>query len=235
MAVATSSRARRWWIWGGLLLVSSVSPGLAPALQAANPPFPTRLHIADDALDRVRGGFVLPNGMDVSLGIGIETRLNGVLALRTELTTGDDGIPIVFSGTGGTPAAPAAGGGTTTTIPGVAVVHVVEGTASPAEATAGRPGLELTPNGPALSTPSGSVQLIKDDMGSTVVLHDDSLELRHMIGSFTGAVVANTANDRTINTVVTVDIDLHNSAVPLGNALLHWESIAIEAASRSIR
>lgn len=216
-------------------MAGSMSPGPVPGLQAGAPPFPTRAHIADDALDRVRGGFVLPNGMDVSLGIGIETRLNGVLVLRTELTMADDGLPTVFSGTGGTPSVTAAGNGTTSTIPGVAVIRVVEGAASPAEATAGRQGLELTPNGPALSTPSGSVQLIKDDMGSTVVLHDDSLELRHMIGRFTGAVVANTANDRTIDTVVTVNIDLQNSAVPAGNAMLHWESIAIEAASRSIR
>ncbi|MBW8911495.1 MAG: hypothetical protein JF564_06345 [Sphingomonas sp.] len=229
-----SRRASRWPVWGGLVLVGSMNPGLVPGLQAAALPFPARAQVTDDALDRVRGGFVLPNGMDVSLGIGIETRLNGVLALRTELTTGGDGSPIVFSG-GGTPAAPAAGSGATTTIPGVAVVRVVEGSASPVEAAAGRQGLELTPNGPALSTPSGSVQLIKDDLGSTVVLRDDSLELRHMIGRFTGAIVANTANDRTIDTVVTVNIDLQNSAVPIGNTMLHWESIAIEATSRTIR
>lgn len=223
----------RWSIRGGLLLCLA-NAGLAPGLNAEAPPFPAEARVADDELDRARGGFILPNGMDVAVGIDIQTLVNGTLALRTVLNTADNGLPVVFAGTGGTSSTPS-GEGNSTVVPGVGVVRVVEGPAPPAEAGAGQQAIELTPNGPAVLTQLGSVQLAKDEAGSIVVLNGDSLELRHMIGNFTGTLVANTANDRSIDTVVTVNIDLQNSAVPVGNAMLRWESIAVESVGRSIR
>jgi hypothetical protein len=191
--------------------------------------------MADNYLDQVRGGFALPNGMDVTVGIDIQTLVNGVLALRTVLTAANQGVPVVFTGTGNTSSAPAAQGGTSTTIPGVGAVRVVEGPASPADAGVGEQRVELTPNGPAVSTPSGSIQLTQNGGGSVVSLTGNSLELSHMIGSATGSLVANTADNRSIDTVVTVNVDLQNSAIPVGNALLRLNSMAIDAASRGIR
>lgn len=253
-----SARSRGWWISGGLLIGALASQGFASearaetpasgdappmadnpvfegkAVLAEKPLFGGAATVADDALDEMRGGFILPNGMDVTVGIDIQTTVNGVLALRSLVTTADAGLPVLFVGDGGAQAN-SAQGGTTVTLPGGGVVRLVDGGASSMEGGPGQQRVEAVPNGAAVSTPSGTVRLLSDDSGSQVVLNGDSLELRHMIGNFTGSVVANTANDRSISTVVTVNVDLQNSAVPLGNALLRLESIAMEAASRGIR
>ncbi|WP_156457591.1 hypothetical protein [Altererythrobacter sp. Root672] len=203
-------------------------------MHAETSPFPAQARVTDEELDGMRGGFVLPNGMDVAVGIDIQTLVNGALALRTVLNTADTGLPLVFTGTGGATSA-AADEGTVTTVPGVGVVRVVDGPAPPAEAGSGQQQIELTPNGPAVQTAAGSVQLAKDETGSIVVLSGNSLELRHIIGNFTGTLIANTANDRSIDTVVTLNIDLRNSAVPVGNAMLRWESVAADIVGRSVR
>lgn len=253
-----SARSRRWWVSGGLLIGTLASQGLASEAHAESPVsgdeppradspvfdreaalgerplFGGAAQLADDELDQLRGGFILPNGMDVTVGIDIQTSVNGALALRTLVTTADAGVPVVFVGDGITQAN-SAQGGTAVTLPGGGVVRVGSGGASSMEAGSGQQQIEPVANGAALSTSSGTVQLFNDDSGSQVVLNGDSLELRHMIGNFTGSVVANTANDRSISTVVTVNVDLQNSAVLLGNALLRLDAIATEVASRGIR
>lgn len=253
-------RIRRWWYPGGLLAATLASHGLAAearadslasedappladssgfmddASLAEGPMFGDAAPLADSTLDELRGGFTLPNGMDVTVGIDIQTMVNGALALRTVMTTADAGVPVLFVGNGSSTAtSDAAQGGTAVTLPDGSVVRMTDGAAAPATAGAGQQQVVLTANGPAVSTPSGTVQLVKNDSGSQVILNGDALELRHIIGNFTGTVVANTANDRIIDTVVTVNVDLQNSAVPLGNGMLRWDSMAIEAAGRSIR
>lgn len=254
----TSGRSRRWWFSGGWVIATLASQGLASEAHAESPLssdappladspvfesetalaerplFGGAAQLDDDALDELRGGFILPNGMDVAIGIDIQTSVNGVLALRTMVTTADTGLPVLFVGDGSTTAS-SVQGGTAVTLSGGGVVRLVEGGASSLEAGPGQQRIEPAANGAAVSTPSGTVQLFNDESGSQVVLNGDSLELRHMVGNFTGSVIANTANDRSISTVVTVNVDLQNSAVPLGNALLRLEAIAMEAASRSIR
>lgn len=225
----------RWRIRGALLLIGFICPGFAPPLLGAPPPFPSRLGIADGELDRIRGGFVLPNGMDVAVGISIETLVNGILALRTELTATGGAPPAVFIGTGGVPVASGAEGAPAIRTSDGTMIRVSEGAPRRAAEASDQQRVELTSNGPAALTPMGSLQLMQGDSGSTVVLQGDSLELRHMIGRFTGSIVANTANDRTIDTVVTVNVDLQGSTIPLGNAILRLESIAVDAASRAVR
>lgn len=226
-------------IWGGLFLLGTSCPGWAPGALADGSLFPARERVSEAALDQVRGGFALPNGMDISVGIEIVTLVNGALALRTVLTSGESGGPSVFTTKNGASAGPAAAtlaeGVTAAEIPGVGVVRVVEGPISTPTPADGEQRIELTPNGPPVVTQLGSVQLEQDDRGAVVVLNGNSLELRHMIGNFTGSLVANTANDRTIDTIVTVSVDLHNSAVPIGNAMLRWESVAVDTAGRGIR
>ncbi|RJF93613.1 hypothetical protein D3876_04685 [Sphingomonas cavernae] len=232
-------RSIRRALWAGLLLLGASSPGWTTAAVAESALFPKQQRITESELDEIRGGFVLPNGMDISLGIEIQTLVNGALALRTVLTSMEPGVPSVFTAKSGASAGPASvtrgDGVTTTTLPGGGVVRVVEGAVSSPAPAEGEARIELTPNGPSVLTQLGSVQLEQDDRGAVVVLKGDSLELRHMIGNFTGSLVANTANDRSIDTVVTVNIDLHNSAVPIGNAMLRWESIAVDAAGRGVR
>lgn len=42
--------------------------------------------VPDQALDQMRGGFTLPNGLGVTLGVVTETRLDGSTVLKTVLT-----------------------------------------------------------------------------------------------------------------------------------------------------
>lgn len=219
-------------IFKSLVLIGMATPSLAPSVHAEPQIFPAHSPIVDDELDQLRGGFVLPNGMDVMVGIDIQTLVNGTLALRTVLNAVDGGVPAVFTGTSSPPAVP---GAAVAHLPGGVTVQVVQGAAAQPHADAGQLQIDIDPNGPAVLTQFGSIHLAKDDSGSAVTLANDSLELRHMIGNFTGSIVANTANDRSIDTVVTVNVDLQNSAVPIGNAMLRWDAIAVEAAGRSIR
>lgn len=228
------TRARHWWIHGALLLAGVASPAWAAGLRTDALPFPKQQRVSDDELDRLRGGFVLPNGMDVSVGIDIETLVNGILALRTVLSTANGGVPVVFTSSGNTPAATSSESVPSITIPGVGVIRVANGSAAPAAAGSEQQ-LTLTPNGAAQPIPSGSVQLTKDDNGSTVSLHGESFEIRHMIGNFTGSLVANSANNISIDTVTTVNVDLKNSTVPIDNTMLRWEAVAIDAAGRGVR
>lgn len=247
-----SWHAGSWWIAGGLLVAGVASPGpavadvdaqsfqmsslmgddkgTAPAEYETGLPFGTSATLTDLQLDELRGGFELPNGMDVVVGIDIQTLVNGALALRSVLNT-DTGTPVVFvgdsSGVASSSGAGAAAGG--------GVVVRVGDTTTTYQAEAGQQQVVLTANGPAVSTPSGSVQLVKDGSGSQVILNGNSLELRQMIGSLTGSIVANTANDRTIDTIVTVNVDVQNSALLVGNAALHADSIALATAGRGIR
>ena len=72
---------------------------LASATTAA--PFAGARAITDDRLEEVRGGFLLPNGMDIDLGITIDTLINGRLALSTALAVDDAAHFQVSTGAGG--------------------------------------------------------------------------------------------------------------------------------------
>lgn len=248
-------RSGKSWVAGGLLLMTVASPGRAaaevisqpfemarsadadaiaiegaPSARYAPAPIFGQAATLDDAqLDALRGGFELPNGMDVVVGIDIQTLVNGALALRSVLNTAT-GTPVVFVGNGSVVTGSAGTGATA----GGVVVHVGD-TSTAIQAGAGQQEVTLTPNGPAVSTPSGSVQLVKDGSGSQVILNGNSLELRQMIGSLTGSIVANTADNRTIDTVVTVNVDVQNSGLLAGNAVLRADTIALDAAGRGIR
>lgn len=103
----------------------------ATAGNADSPVFGNATTLADDQLDQLRGGFTLPNGMDIAIGIDIQTTVNGALALRTMMTNLGTGVPVLFVGEGG--ASASAGGasasagpeGAVATVPGGGVVRLV--------------------------------------------------------------------------------------------------------------
>jgi hypothetical protein len=110
-------------------------------------------------------------------------------------------------------------------------VAVTRGGGGPA-AAGGTP-LPLEPNGAGLATPFGTVTLEQTARGATVVLTDPTLQLRHLIGSATGVVVANTADNRAIDTQASVNVELGNATALVGSNLLQIDSLAAEAASRN--
>lgn len=67
----------------------SLLPPLPTTVSAAPPPavdHPVALAVDDNRLDRMRGGFSLPGGLQVSFGIERAVYLNGVLVTSTSLT-----------------------------------------------------------------------------------------------------------------------------------------------------
>lgn len=185
------------------------------AVSAAAPPFADAPVVEDSALDAMRGGFVLPNGMDIALGLEVLTMLNGELAMRTVMTVDQGSTLAVYAG-GGAPGERSGQGAT--------VVRF-----GPVDMEGKGAQVPLTPNGTATNTPMGDIRLQQDDRGAVVVMTGNALELRHMIGTVTGAVIANTANDRVIDTMVTVNLDLRNSDIQTGSALVRLESMLVDA------
>ena len=224
---------RRWrWRWraGAWALMTIASAGASAGGTAAHAeeagaadrsPFAGAARLDEAELDRMRGGFLLPNGLDIALGLEIATLVNGEVALRTVLTLDQGSAINVY--TGGS--APASGGDGPQVNLGSA-----EGSGSGLGA-----GVPVTPNGASINTPMGQISLEQGDRGSVVVLAGNALELRHMIGSITGAVVANTGNDRVIDTVVTVNLDMRNSDIPTTTSLVQLETMLVNAVGPGVR
>lgn len=222
----------RAMLWTGLSATWSL--GWAPAALADTSPFPNTASVYDADLDRMRGGFLLPNGMDIAIGIEIDTLVNGALALRTVLTVDQSSTLSIFSGGELAASGQDGGNGASSAVPGLPSIRVTQDPSAPPAPGPGQEQLVITPNGPPVTTQWGAVQLQQDSNGAVVVLTGSALELRHMIGTLTGTLVANTANDRVIDTMVTVNVDLRNSAVPIGNSMIRLEPIMLGAAGRGL-
>lgn len=212
-----------------LLLGGVATFSFAPAA-AQSGPFGGSRTVADDRLGEVRGGFLLPNGMDIGLGITVDTLVDGRLVLSTVMTVDDATHLFVYTG-GDVQRQTSA---TMVLVPGPngpSLVRITQD-ASPAPGGGGRQPLAVVPNGAPVETPWGAVQLAQSDTQSTVFLTGEGIQLRHMIGAATGALVANTASDRVIDTMVTIDLDIRHSAIPLGAMMLRLDTLLTGAAAR---
>ncbi len=211
---------------------------LAFALSSAQPIVVTAPSLFDSPrvsnadLAEMRGGFSLPDGLNIAIGIDVQTRIDGALALRTVYSSeGPDAGIRAYAGdsgpatsTGGTSVGGVAAGATVsvsrssdgTTIvsaPGVGPTSVTIVSAAPPASDGGGSALPLTANGAPVQTASGSYSLTTTDRGNVVTFEGPSIEVQHLIGQATGVIVANTANNRTIDTTSTVNIDLQNMPV----------------------
>jgi hypothetical protein len=155
----------------------ALAAGMA-AVPARPAPFDDAARVDDATLDKLRGGVRLPDGTDVTVGVAIETRVNGELVLRTALNSEALGAQV-------------------TSAPGFGGVRV-----------------ETTPG------------------GQMVTLVGPSLELRHLVGEATGAVVANTANNRVIDTLTVVNVELRDAGALVAPTMFQIEAIALDAATR---
>jgi hypothetical protein len=175
----------------GLLLLTS--------LPAAAPVFPQAQPLSDEELGGTRGGFTLPNGLEVALAVITETRIDGQLAVRSSYRI-DDGAPVVL----------------------------VQGR-DPAT------GLLVTvdPDSPdGTATADGVIRLQGSPGGSRIVLNGDRIDVTHLSGRAIGSVIANSANNRAIDVLTTVQIDIGNATPELiGSAMLRVDDIAANAGS----
>lgn len=218
-----------------------------PALEPGN----TRA-VSDAELATMRGGVQLPNGLNVAIGIDIQTRIDGVLALHTVFSSEGPaaGIRVYTDGPGGPSSVPgsvtvATGDpswpsvavsrtptGTTVTAGGAGnppSVNIVAGPAPDWPNAGGQNVVPVTANGPAIEASSGSIRLTADDSGAQVTLVTPATEIRHLVGQATGAVIANTADDRSIDTVSTINVNLLGLPVALMNGVLLVNRIAADA------
>jgi len=211
--------------------------------------------VPDGELAMMRGGLMLPNGLNVAIGIDIQTRIDGVLALHTIFSSESPaiGIRIYTDGTTSPSQVPGtvtvAGGdanwptvsvsrsptGTTVVAPATGPatsINIVSGPTSGWLDAAGQTLVPVVANGPPLAADGGSIRLTTDERGAQVALITPAVEVRHLIGQATGAVIANTANGISIDTVSTVNVNLIGLPAGLTNGMLMVNRIAAEAAGR---
>lgn len=234
----------------------SIASLIAVALAAAAPPTSddppgAPVRVPDRELATMRGGLMLPNGLNVAIGIDIQTRIDGVLALHTIFSSEAAGLRVFTDGTTSPSEAPgtvtvATGDpnwptvsvsrtptGTVVTAPAAgapAAVNIVSGPTAGWLDAAGETPVSVTANGPAVAAGPGAIRLTSDDRGSQVQLVTPTTEIRHLVGQATGAVISNTANDRVIDTVSTVNVNLVGLPAGLMNGVLMVNRIATEAA-----
>ena len=193
--------------------------------------------VADTELAELRGGFHLPNGIDVALTVQTDTAVDGALVLRTVFRA-DQGTPTLVSyvpRAGETVAVTRTGQGVAaTTAPTISYdarggIQVMPGvnTVTAAIASA-KAALATIPDG--LRDAGDSVA--RDTAGGvkTVTLAGTDLSITHFAGNAFGSAIANTGSDRTIDTQTSVTIDLGGAGPDvIGSAMLRVEAVALDA------
>ena len=221
---------------------------------------PGRL-LSDRELAEMTGKFLLPGGAEVALSITSDTVLNGQTVLRTVLNV--DGGPrlTVFgrreetgalrpassgSQSAGGAMAPSgiavsldrhSGIQTLTPIYGVATQSNVSLAGAPDDAAAlGLAPVAVTPGGPAVATLDGQIALQALRNGSQVTFSGDQIQASHLVGQSIATALINSGNDRAIDTVTNVAIDLRNvEPYQIGAAAMRADMMALEATRGMIR
>jgi hypothetical protein len=245
-------------MWARALLLG----GLATLPAHANDgPFGNATRVSDEELAEERGGFVLPNGVDVALAAQIDTARNGELILRSVFrvegstqsmtvyapapgTTG----PAVQGGAGvpkaGAPAPLLVVGGDTGMArvepgPALAAVSInVQTGPRPnlGEAPKGLDPLPLTAGGPGIETAAGLVSLAALPTGMRVTIDGHMLDVHHLFGQAFGPAVANTASDQVIESATLVNIQLGNAdALRVVAGTARAQGIALDAVRGLVR
>ncbi len=239
------------------LALTAAAPAAAEPTDGGQP-----VRLSDTELAQITGKFILPNGVELALTVTSDTVVNGQLILRTVLAVDRVAQVQAFGRTGQTPVvAYAAGSGTGATAPsGVTVAldrqsgiqtvtptfSVSRGavTVGAAGADAGAPTAEalgltqlaLTPGGPAVATADGVVSLQAVRNGSLVTLSGDQLAVSNLVGQSIATAVANSANDRTLDTVTSINIDARDiTAYQTGSAMMRVDTLALDAARGLVR
>lgn len=217
-------------------------------------PAPLRAPRVPDAdLAAMRGGVRLPNGLNLSLGIDIQTWIDGRLALHTVYASDGPatGVRVFTDGaqpvrtppasatisSGGQPGIPLLvvdrSPTGTTILPikatAAATVNLVNGDPSIWLSGEGQQEIPVTPNGPAVAAPPGLVSLAADADGTVVTLDTATLKIQQLVGQATGVVIANTASDRVIDTISAINVDLQGFSPALLAGAFAAQRAALDA------
>lgn len=199
--------------------------------------------LPDTDLATQRGGFTLPNGIDVALTVQTQTSLDGAVVLRTVFRADQGPATLtVYAPKSGETVAAARGtaAASATAMPtvtydgrtGILVTPVnapnVAVTARGGAGAALEPGLTQVTGGAV--TDNGAIsQSVRGGLQSAELRADD-LTIAHLAGSAFGSAIANSGSDRAIETQTTVGIDISNAGAQLlGSAALRIEDMAVDA------
>ncbi len=238
-------------------LLAWTSPAVAQMTAPAALDAPT---VSDPELATMTGKFIMPNGGSLALSITSDTLVNGALVLRTVLTVDQATNLSVFGRTPDAAAAAAgdhapdpAGNATAALTNGVSVlfdrrtgtqilmptVNAVRTADAGDHATPAELGIApvtLSAGGPGVVTPDGTISLAAVRNGSQVTLAGDRLDVVHLVGQSVATAVLNAGNDRTIDTVTTIGIDLHDAAaLAMGSAAMKVDALVSDVARGMIR
>ncbi|HEV2567131.1 hypothetical protein [Sphingomonas sp.] len=104
---------------------------------------------------------------------------------------------------------------------------------TPTESGDTLPPLDLA-SGP-VETAGGRVSVSELPQGIRSRIEGDGIDASHLFGAAFGSVVANTANERSIDSSTTIAVDLRGAtAMNLGSALLRAEAIGAETVRRLV-
>ena len=96
--------------------------------------------------------------------------------------------------------------------------------------------VSVTVDGAGLMTRDGEVRVRSAADGVRVDLKGNDIEVSHLLGAALGSVVANSANNRSIDVTTSVDIGLSGIRPDaLGSAAVRAENLALDATTRLIR
>jgi hypothetical protein len=227
-------------------------PVMGMALGGATEPQPFADRISDDALQTMRGGFTLPNGLDVNLSVITTTMVDGGTVLRSVFRLDSTASLDVFVAEPGAPVhAPSTSGSGSvekgapplsfsydpqnglSIAPTAPRVNISVGAARPehADPGAGLNRVDVAP-GQSVATPDGTVSLSYGQ----VRFDGDRLSTVHLFGDAIGSLTVNTGNDRTIDTSTTISLELAKlSPDVIGSVLLRAEGLALDATGMLVR
>jgi hypothetical protein len=218
---------------------------------AAEQPLPGEVPLPDPVLAEHRGGFQLPGGLDIGLAVRTQTAVDGRVVLATVFTVADgrtsftpyvarSGEAVIVQ-----PSAPAGESRSGSTSPSVAFdprsgITVVSGPSiMPGIAVNAGAGAGELPAGlveaSAGAVDGGTLSSAADGAVRKIELQGHDISITHLAGSAFGSAIANAANDRTIETVTSVGIDVRNASPDnLGSTFLQVGDLAADAIARRI-
>lgn len=236
-------------------------PFQAQAVSAADDDVPAFAApaVSDDDLAQATGKFTLPNGVELALAVTSDTVVNGQLILRTVFTVDNSAQLTVLGRESPTAGANYSGGtgssgsmvptgvtvsldrqsGIQTITPTYTVQQTSGVSIGPPAQNADALGLTklpVTPGGPAVATVDGTVSVQALANGSLVTLAGDRMSVSNLVGQSVATAVANSANDRTFDTVTNIAIDLRNvEPYVAGSAAMRVDSLVLDATRGMIR
>ena len=223
----------------------------------ARAPFNDVQALSAPELQAERGMFIAPDGTVIDLSIQMDTLVDGTLVLRSVLTPSNneaERLKLYTQREGIAVAQPEgewiqAGGDTDK---GVSITFdrsapldldvgaassappllVAVGSSAPRPDASGLRPIVIDENGVG-ATPAGSVTVMETGQGPIVTLAADTLLVKHILGSSITNIVANTANDRAIETSTMVNLSLANTApLILSGSLLGLDDALLSLARR---